>query len=117
MKKYFIPSLLFLVPVFAFAQAGNDIWSLWAYVFKLIQRISQILWILTIVSFLFGLVQFLQKADDPAAQKNAKVLMKGSIIAFFLAVTFWGLVTFAIGAFNLTPDQGSGSIDTVTSRG
>ncbi len=104
MRKYigFLLPLL-VVPFFASAQ-GYDVWSLWGYIFTLIARVTQLLWVLTTLTFLWGLVNFMKNADNERERGNAKNMMIGSVVAFFLAVSFWGLVTFAIRAFNLSPD-------------
>ncbi len=116
-KNIIILSLLVILPTVALAQnAGYDIWSFWDYFFHIVKRLTQICWVVAVMTFLFGLVQFLWKADSADAQKKGKELMKGSIIAFFIALSFWGLVTFTIKAFNFAPDS-SGNIPTITSAG
>jgi uncharacterized membrane protein len=115
--KFLTIGLLSISPVFAFAQsgsAGNDIWSLWEYVFVIIGRLTQIFWFLSIVTFLWGLVEFLRKSDSKDEQKKAKSMMIGSIIAFGIAVSFWALITFVISSADLSVDQGS--IPIVTSE-
>lgn len=106
MRKY-IPMIVLaaLLPVIASAQA-TDALSLWSYLMRLIIRVTQLFWILTIFTFLWGLVNFMRKADVEKERANARQMMIGSVVAFFLAVSFWGLVTFAIKSFNLTPDAG-----------
>ncbi len=96
------------------SNAGYDIWGLWGYFFRIMATATKMLWVLTVMVFLFGLVEFLLKAGSEAEQKKAKALMKGAIIAFFIATTFWGLVSFIISSGTLTPDDSS-SIMTITS--
>ncbi len=116
MKKYFVFSLIFLIPIAALAQnAGNDVWTLWDYFYRLIKSLTEICWVLTIVTFLWGIVQFLRNADDPAAQKKAKSLMVGSVVAFTIAISFWALVTFFVDATQQTVDNPS-DIGVVTSK-
>lgn len=91
MRKY-IPTiaLMLLLPALAMAQ-GQDVWSLWAYLFRLIAKITQLFWVLTTLVFLWGLVNFMRNAESDKERGNAKKMMLGSIVAFFLAVSFWGL--------------------------
>lgn len=110
MKKYLISTTCFLslFPFLALAQygdAGNDIWSLWEYIFVIIKRLTEIFWFLSILTFLWGLVEFLRKADSKDEQKKAKNLMVGSVIAFGIAVSFWALITFVISSADLGVDQ------------
>lgn len=105
MRKYFPISIaIFSLPMLAGAQA-YDALSLWGYLFGLVRSITELFWVLTTLTFLWGLVNFMKKADSEKDRAAGKEMMKGSIIAFFIAVTFWGLVTFAIKAFNFTPDR------------
>jgi uncharacterized protein with PQ loop repeat len=104
-NNIFLIVALLALPLLVFAQ-GYNVWSLWGYIFHLIASITRLLWVLTTLAFLWGLVNFMRNADNERERANAKQMMKGSIIAFFIAVTFWGLVTFAIKAFNFTPDRG-----------
>lgn len=116
MKKYLLFSLFFLVPSLVIAQsAGDDIWSLWEYLFYLIGRLTQIFWILAIMTFLWGLVDFLRQADNVAEQKKAKTLMVGSVVAFTIALSFWGLITFVIDAGQLEVDTNTLTLEPVTS--
>lgn len=115
MRKYIL-TLLFLasVPLIAGAQ-GQDISTLRMYLFSLIERITRLLWLLTILTFLWGLVGFMRKADSDKERANAKQMMIGSVVAFFIAISFWGLVTLAITSFNILPDSNV-SLPTATSN-
>lgn len=105
MKKFISVSVAtFILPILANAQA-YDAFSLWTYIFTLIRSITELLWVFTTLTFLWGLVNFMKNADNEKERAAGKEMMKGSIIAFFLAVTFWGLVTFTIRAFNFSPDR------------
>ena len=99
-----ISAMTVLVPGIVFAQ-GQDAWSLWDYIFKLIGRLIELGWIITVLTFLWGLVQFMRQADNEGKRKEARQMMIGSIVAFFIAVSFWGLVTYTIRAFNFSPDR------------
>lgn len=110
MKKFLIIVTCFLTlsPFLAIAQsgdAGHDIWSLWEYIFVIIGRLTQIFWFLSILTFLWGLVEFLRNADSKDEQKKAKNLMVGSIVAFGIAISFWALITFVISSADLSVDQ------------
>ncbi|HXK37615.1 MAG TPA: pilin [Candidatus Paceibacterota bacterium] len=93
-----------MLPVLVYAQ-GQDVFSLWGYIMSLISTLTKLVWLLTILTFLWGLVNFMKNAENEKERGNAKEMMKGSIIAFFIAVSFWGMVTFAIKAFDLVPDD------------
>jgi hypothetical protein len=104
-----VAAITIALPFVAYAQGENAI-SLWIYVMTLISSITKLIWLLTILAFLWGLVNFMRKADSEKERANAKQMMIGSVVAFFLAVSFWGLVTFAIKAFDLVPDNTGGSL-------
>lgn len=118
MRKYFIHSVvvaLALTPALASAQNITDAWSLGIFVIKVIGRTMQLLWTLAIMSFLWGLVKFIQNSEDPAARKAGKQFMINSVIAFSVAVAFWALVNFVIQSSTISPD--TGGYPTVDSSG
>lgn len=116
MRKYIpIATFMLLLPALALAQ-GQDVWSLWAYFFRLILKITQLFWVLTTLVFLWGLVNFMKNAESDKERGNAKKMMIGSVVAFFLAVSFWGLVTFTIRTFGFNADTKEYQIPTTTSN-
>jgi hypothetical protein len=107
MRKYiFLLSITFATPFIADAYVQN-VSDLRLFFLTTVVSVTRMLWLFTVLTFLWGLVKFMQKADSEKDRKDAKQMMIGSVIAFFIAVSFWGLVTFAIKAFNISPDSSS----------
>jgi dipeptide/tripeptide permease len=104
MRKYLPIAVFFaLLPLSVYAQ-GRDARDLWYYLMSLVGSLTRLVWVLTILTFLWGLVNFMKNAESDKERANAKQMMIGSVIAFFIAVSFWGLVTFTIKSFSLLPD-------------
>lgn len=97
------------VPLLASAEV-DSIFGLGRMFISLIGKIMQLLWILAIMSFLWGLVEYIHKADDKAARAKGKTFMVWSVVAFTITISFWALVSFVIGSATLTPDSGGVNI-------
>lgn len=116
MRKYLILGLILIIPSIAIAQnAGNDVWTLWDYFFRVMKDLVVLCWVVTVMTFLYGIVEFLRNVDDPKTHENGKKLMIGSVIAFIIALSFWALVTFVIEATQQTVDSPY-EISTVSSK-
>jgi hypothetical protein len=106
-------AILFM-PACAIAAPGDNVNSLWSYIMTIIQRLTQLFWVLSVMVFLWGLIEYLKKQDSPAEQAKAKQLMIHAVIAFTIAVSFWALVTYVIRSAQL--DAGQPTIPKVYSR-
>lgn len=80
---------------------SQDIFSLIGYVLYVVHQLLFLFWGLAVVLFLFGLVKFVKNAADTDAHEEGKHLMVWGIIAFFVLVTLWGLVSFLVESFQL----------------
>jgi hypothetical protein len=112
MKRLLPLSSLTLValPILAEAQV-NDIFSLGTWFLQLIGKLMQLIWVLTIMSFLWGLVDFIRTANNEKERAAKKKFMVYSVVAFIFAISFWALVTFVIRSVTLSPDQSLPIID------
>ena len=101
MKKYIIggAALLFLVPSMAFAITNFD--GLLKQIGEWINLIIPLLVGLAVLFFFYGLLKFFMAGGDEEARTAAKDLMIWGIIIVFVMSTFWGLVSFLQGTFQL----------------
>ena len=110
MRKYIIggAALLFLVPSMAFAIANLN--ELLKKIGDWINLIIPILVGLAVLFFFYGLLKFFTAGGDEEARGKAKDLMVWGIIIVFVMSTFWGLVGFLQGTFQLNnrPDFSEG---------
>lgn len=104
MKKI-ITGVLFLSPVFAFA----DITATIGIVQGIIDLVIPLLMALAVVAFFWGLVKYIANADDEAAKESGKTLMIWGMVAIFVMVAFWGIIGFFQESFGITGaiDQGT----------
>lgn len=101
MKKL-ITGVLFLSPVFAFA----DITATIGLIQGIIDLLIPLLMTLAVVAFFWGLVKYIANADDEAAKESGKTLMIWGMVAIFVMVAFWGIIGFFQESLGL-----SGAID------
>ncbi len=111
---YLFSLSIFIFPVIVFAAPGDNVQSLWSYAMTIIQRLTQLFWVLSVMTFLWGLIDYLRKQDSPAEQAKAKQLMIHAVIAFTIAVSFWAFVSYVIRSANL--DAGQQSIPKVYAK-
>ncbi len=65
--------------------------------------------VLALIYFIYGVAKYIMNAGDPEAQKEARSVMIWGIVALFVIVSVWGLITvlqntFVGGAPAQTPD-------------
>jgi len=63
---------------------------------------------LAVVIFIWGIVKFISKADEPGEREEGRQFMMYGIVALFVLVSIWGLVgiiqgTFGVGTDTLIP--------------
>jgi len=110
MRKYIYIATMFLSPAVAFAafEKTNDLIKA---VGGIVNQLIIIAGGLALLVFLWGLVKFIFKANDPESNKEGKNLMKWGIIALFVMVSVWGIVGFIQRGFGL-PATTTGSTST-----
>lgn len=52
--------------------------------------------------FLYGVLKYVQHADDPKERAEGVKMMSYGIVALFVMVSVWGLVGILSGTFNFT---------------
>lgn len=114
MKKFIIPSVIALTPVFAFA-AGNlsNIETLLTSIGRLVSLALPIVVGIALLGFFWGLVKFIFAAGDEVDTEKGKSLMIWSVVALFVMVSVWGLVRFIGTATGVNQDANSQAIPTV----
>lgn len=108
MKKYINLSLLsfLLVPAVASAQL-TDTKKLIEAVGGLINPLLAVLTGLALAAFLWGLAKFIYRAGgDEKAVEEGKRVMKWGILALFIMISIWGIISFIQGELNLTAGGG-----------
>jgi len=101
---------LLLIPFFAFAQVGgvnNANRNLDTFLVKIQQWINVIMPIiiaLALLYFLWGVLRYMMASGDEGKRKEAQSVMLFGIIALFVMVSVWGLVSFLASTLGI--DQG-----------
>jgi hypothetical protein len=104
MKKFIIPAVLALAPVFVFAQNLGNIQNLLNSFRNLVDLALPIVVALALLAFFWGLAKFIFASGDEDKREDGKRIMIWGIIALFVMVSVWGLVRFVGQAFGI--DQG-----------
>ena len=89
--KVVIPVLAFALPMFVFA-AGLD-----GFISKLgvwLRALLPIMVGVAVIVFIWGLITFIAKAGDETARKEGKTRMIWGVIALFVMVSIWGIVSY-----------------------
>ena len=100
MKKIlFASTSLFVLPMVASAQSLTPLRTLLSSVSELVAILVPLLIALGLVAFFWGLVQYIfAGAKGSAAGKN---IMVWGLIALFVMVSVWGIITMAQGALGI----------------
>ena len=96
MKKLlkFYPTLILgysILPLVASAQSSGQITGILNNVLANARTIITILFVFATLVFLWGLISFIAKGDNPDAQKKAKSVMTWGIIGLAVMGSAWGL--------------------------
>ena len=84
-------STLLLLPVLTFA-APVTIGSMIDAITTVVKSFIPILLALAVLCFFWGLVKFINHADDEKSLEEGKQLMIWGMIAIFVMVAFWGII-------------------------
>jgi len=114
MKKLIIPSVLVLMPAFAFA-AGDlgNIRDLLDALGNLVNLALPVVVGIALLGFFWGLAQFIFAQGDTEKKTDAKKTMIWGIVALFVMVSVWGLVRFIGTAVGVNQETTSGTVPTV----
>jgi len=93
MKKVILASLA-LAPMLAFAQDLGNLDTLLTNIGELVGTALPIVVAIALLTFFWGLVKFIFAQGNEEAKSDAKKVMLWGLIALFVMVSVWGLVTF-----------------------
>lgn len=103
MKKLLASLSLSFLPVVALAATGAavDAFSLIKILQNVVDYIIPFVIGLAVLTFIYGVFNFVTSAGDEEARAGAKQLIIWGIIGIFVMVSVWGLVRILAGTFNL----------------
>lgn len=99
MKIFYGSLLSFMLPVFVFASdiITNETANADDFLTKIegwINTLMPIIVALALLYFLYGLLKFMTAGGDEGKRKESRDIMLWGIIALFVMVSVWGLVSF-----------------------
>lgn len=100
-KKAALLLTLLLMPAVAFAV--DDAFELIAFLLKILYKLIQIVLIFIVVAFGWGIGIFILNSQDTKKLEEAKKWMFWAIIAFFVAMSLWGIMGFLIESLGADP--------------
>lgn len=103
----------FLTPIISFAQDGTALEGLASSFGGIIATLLPIVVALGLLAFFWGLVKFIFSAGDESAKDAGKRIMVWGLIALFVMVSVWGLVTFMQESLGIDADIELDSVPTV----
>src|SRR3989344_1729404 len=112
MKKNFIIFfflVLFLIPVQTFASVGctpafgtpQNVCEFFLIFVDLIRSAIPLVMSLALLAFFWGLAKFILQAGDEKGREDGKQVMKWGIVALFVLVSVYGILTFLTSDFGL----------------
>ena len=84
-----------LTPVISFAQV-NDIFDFQILLFRILVQVSYLFYAMTIALFIWGVIKFINNANDSAEHEKGKSFIVWSIICFLVIVSLWAIVQFLL---------------------
>ena len=98
-----------LIPGVVFAQmATADASGFLQFVYDVVTFIVPLLVSAAIIYFLWGVLQFVSSGDDETKRVEGRHLMVNGVIAIFVMVSVWGLVSLIDETFKLDKNQAEG---------
>ena len=109
--KFVPPALMLaLAPAVAFAAPNDGLMGVLSIVGRLISALTPIVVAIALLAFFWGLASYLLNfsGEDKDKKKGRDMMMYG-VLALFVMVSVWGLVTilrntFQLGKTDVTPD-------------
>ncbi len=98
-KSYIYLSFLFALPFVASAQ--GDLQGTIGTVQNLLSLIPTIIITIAVITFMWGIIQYIT-AKDEAKQKEARSVMLYGIIVIVVMVSIWGIVALVQSTFNIS---------------
>ncbi len=99
MKKLFIASAMFALPVVSFASPLDTTIANFAAV---VTALLPIMLALAVLVFFWGLVKYIANASDEAAKESGKTLMIWGMVALFVMVALWGIIGYVQESLGLS---------------
>jgi uncharacterized membrane protein YidH (DUF202 family) len=110
MKKYIVAGAAFLLPAMAFAQTFPYITSVLNFIQGFVKSATPVVVGLAVLFFLYGLMKFILAAGNEDAKDEGKRIMIWGVIALFVMVSVWGLVTLLQTNLGVTAGAAPGNI-------
>ncbi len=85
----YLISFLLTVP---FALHAESFKTLALKIVQIFNAISSFLMVFALLVFVFGIMRFIGKADDPTSRKAGQEMMVWGTVGLFVMVAVWGLV-------------------------
>ncbi len=94
LSSLFFGTLFFLIPSYSFAQTAsfNYVTNSANEVTGVLVKVVPVLIALALAVFIWGLVVFIQNADNETARTEAKKKMIWGVFGLFVMVSVWGFV-------------------------
>ena len=96
-----VGAVLALTPAFAFAQGGSNLLALLNLIQTIVSRAIPILVAVALLYFIWGLIQFIMSAGGEKHDEG-KTKMWWGIIALFVIVSIWGIVSYIGNVFGIS---------------
>lgn len=93
--NYLAPLIALLLPLTSFAVV-YDVFDTEFYVLGLVQKLGFLFVIIAIIVFFWGLVKFINNASDTSEHEEGKRFIVGSLIAFTVLFSIWGIVALVL---------------------
>ncbi len=84
------------IPSVVFAQAVTDFRSLMQLFANVLGGVIGVLYMAAFVAFFWGISLFILNTDDDKKRSEGKAWMFWSVIALFVMITLWGLVSILV---------------------
>ena len=110
-KHLLFTATLMLLPAVSCAQVTAQ--SLLAGITSVVVGVIPMLISIAVLVFFWGLVRFINSANDPTAVEEGKQLMIWGMMAIFVMVALWGIIGFLQGELGL---DNAGPLGTLPSQ-
>ncbi len=105
---------VFALPFVASAQQLNNVETLFRSVGRIVDLLLPLVVALALLFFFWGLAKFVLAAGDEVDAKKGKDMMIWGVVALFIMISVWGLVSWVGTALGIGQGQSSGATPTVT---
>jgi len=119
MKFFTKISLVFLIPLFAFAAEPDLGWfeELISQIGDIVGAMIPVAIAIGLLYFIWGLVQYIANSGDDGARQEGKNKMIWGIVALFVMVAVWGIVTLLGDILNVDVGKQLNQLPTINGIG